>query len=346
MKLREIGEFGLIERIQKSTSKGRGVVLGIGDDAAWVRSKRAPLLFTSDLLIEGVHFDFKWTSFYELGYKTLSVNLSDLAAMGGMPDYLVISLGIPVDFKVEDIEEFYRGIRKLALHSGVSLVGGDTSSANRFFISAFLVGHAPYGPVTRGGAKVGDDLYVTGTLGDSSLGLDLLRRSKGRLTRGEVAYLTSRHRLPTARLRAGTILAKEKLARAMIDVSDGLIQDLTHLCKASGTGAVIWHEALPLSRPYRRFTGGKRSRYSLTGGEDYELLFSLRTRDRARLQKIRKRLDVPVTHIGRCVPARQGITVVNGKGTPLPLPQKGYDHFKFKSRLSPSNAMIRHSTQD
>jgi len=131
----------------------------------------------------------------------------------------------------------------------------------------------------------------------------------------------------------------------MIDVSDGLLQDLTHLCKASGTGAVIWHEALPLSRPYQRFTGGKRSRYSLMGGEDYELLFSLRTRDRARLQKIRKRLDVPVTHIGRCVPARQGITVVNGKGTPLPLPQKGYDHFKFKSRLSPSNAMIRHSTQ-
>ncbi len=343
MKLREIGEFGLIERIKKFTSKGTGVVLGIGDDAAWVRSKRAPLLFTSDLLIEGVHFDLNWTSFYELGHKTLSVNLSDIAAMGGAPDYLVISLGIPVDFKVEEVEEFYRGIRTLAAQSGVSLVGGDTSSANRFFISAFLVGHAPYGPVTRGGAKVGDDLYVTGTLGDSSLGLDLLRKSKGRLRRDDVTYLISRHRFPTARVKAGAILAKEKLARAMIDISDGLIQDLTHLCKASETGAVIWQDALPLSGPYRRLAVGKGIRYSLSGGEDYELLFSLRARDRARLQRIRKRLGAPVTHIGRCVPARAGITVVNGKGTPLALPQKGHDHFKFKSRLSPAIAMNRHS---
>ena len=343
MKLREIGEFGLIERIKKSTSKGKGVLLGIGDDAAWVRSKKAPLLFTSDLLIEGVHFDLRWTSFYELGHKTVSVNLSDIAAMGGTPDYLVISLGIPVDFKVEDIEEFYRGIRALASQHGLSLVGGDTSSANRFFISVFLVGHAPHGPVTRGGARVGDDLYVTGTLGDSSLGLDLLRRSKRRTRRSDVTFLTSRHRFPTARVKAGSILAKEKLAKAMIDISDGLIQDLTHLCKASGTGAVIWQDTLPLSGPYRRLAVGKRTRYSLTGGEDYELLFSLRARDRARLQRIRKRLDVSVTHIGRCVPARNGITVVNGKGTPLALLQKGHDHFKSKSRLSPANAMSRHS---
>ena len=310
-----------------------------------MRSRRDPLLFTSDLLIEGVHFNLQWTSFYELGYKTLSVNLSDVAAMGGAPDYLVISLGIPVNYKVEDIEEFYRGIRKLASHNHVSLVGGDTSASNRFFISAFLVGHAPYGPVTRSGAKVGDDLYVTGTLGDSSLGLELLKRSKGKNRKDGAAYLTSRHRFPNARVKAGITLAKEKLARAMIDISDGLIQDLTHLCKASGTGAVIWQEALPLSRPYQRFAGQKRSRYSLTGGEDYELLFSLRSRDRARLEKVRKRLDVSVTQIGRCVPARQGITVVNRSGTPLVFPNTGYDHFNFKNRPSPPNSLIRHFYQ-
>ena len=328
MKIKELGEFGLIERIQKATPRGRGVRLGIGDDAAWVRSRQDSLLITSDLLIEGVHFDLKWTSFFELGYKTLSVNLSDLAAMGGSAAYLVLSLGIPVDFKTKDVEQFYRGIRRLASQNGVALVGGDTSRSSFFFISAFLVGHAPYGPVTRSGAKVGDDLYVTGTVGDSALGLELLKTSKARSKRPEISYLSSRHRFPTARLKAGALLAKKRLARAMIDISDGLLQDLSHICKASGTGAVIWREALPLSRPYQRWAGRKGVRYALTGGEDYELLFCIRRKDRAQLEKIRQRLGVPVTRIGRCVPARDGITIVNAKGTSLPFSKTGYNHFK------------------
>lgn len=330
MKLKELGEFALIDRIRNAASRGKGVYVGIGDDAAWVRSKR-DLLLTSDLLIEKVHFDLRWISFYELGYKTLAVNLSDIAAMGGTPDFLVLSLGLPVDFKVKDVEEFYRGIGKLATQSGVCLVGGDTSRSECLFISAFLVGHAIHGPVTRSGAKVGDELYVTGTLGDSSLGLDFLKRPKGKRVGKGISYLTSRHLLPTARLKAGSILAKERLAKAMIDISDGLLQDLGHLCRASGTGAVIWQEALPLSRPYERLAGGNRGRYSLTGGEDYELLFSLRTGDRGRLEKVRKSLGVSVTRIGKCVPSRQGITVTNGKGKPLALSQMGYDHFKGRS---------------
>ena len=328
MKLQELGEFGLIERIRKATPRGRGVRLGIGDDAAWVRSRQDSLLITSDLLIEGVHFDLKWTSFFELGYKTLSVNLSDLASMGGEPAYLVLSLGIPIDFKAEDVEEFYRGIRRLASQNGVALVGGDTSVSSSFFISGFLVGHAPFRPITRSGAKVGDDLYVTGTVGDSALGLELLKSSKARGKRGEIAYLRSRHRFPTARLKAGAFLAKKRLARAMIDISDGLLQDLSHLCKASRTGAVIWRESLPLSRPYQSCAGWKGVRYALTGGEDYELLFSIRAQDRARLEKTRKQLGVRVTRIGKCVPARRGITVVNSKGAHLPFSEAGYDHFK------------------
>ena len=172
MKLKELGEFGLIERVQKATPRGRGVRLGIGDDAAWVDCKQDSFLITSDLLIEGAHFNLKWTSFYDLGYKALAVNLSDLAAMGGNPAYMVLSLAIPVDFRAEDIEEFYRGIRSLASESRVALVGGDTSASDRFFICVCLVGHAPYRPITRTGAQVDDDLYTTGTLGDASLGLD------------------------------------------------------------------------------------------------------------------------------------------------------------------------------
>ncbi len=329
MRLNELGEFGLIERIRKATPKGQGVRLGIGDDAAWLECRNRSFLITSDVLIEGVHFNLKWSTFYDLGYKTLAVNLSDLAAMGGSPAYLVLSLGIPVDFKTKDIEEFYRGIRALASQSGVALVGGDTSASKRFFISAFLVGYAPHRPITRSGGKVGDDLYVTGTLGDSALGLELLKK-KEESNEDKAAYLIARHRFPTARLKAGTFLAQEKLANAMIDVSDGLLQDLGHLCKASGIGAVVWQEALPLSSAYRSYAGRKGTLYALTGGEDYELLFCLRRRNRTRLEKIKKRLGVSITRIGKCVPSREAIKVLDGKGSPLSISVLGHDHFKSK----------------
>lgn len=330
MLLKELGEFGLIERIRRGTPKGRGVRVGIGDDAAWLESRKRTFLITSDLLIEGIHFNLKWTSFYALGYKSLAVNLSDLAAMGASPAYLILSLGIPVDFGAADIEEFYRGLRALASRSGLALVGGDTSASKRFFISACVVGHCAHRPVTRGGAKVGDDLYVTGTLGDAALGLRLLRKKDAHPGDKNRAYLIFRHRLPSPRLTAGKVLAQEGLARAMIDVSDGLLQDLTHLCKASGTGAVIWQGALPLSHAYRMTARARDLRYALTGGEDYELLFALRPRDRGRLEKIKRRLGVAVARIGRCVPARDGITVLDRHGAPVSLAAGGYDHFRDK----------------
>jgi thiamine-monophosphate kinase len=330
MRLSQVGEFGLIERIRKATPRGRGVRLGIGDDAAWVECKKNSLLVTSDLLIEGVHFNLQWISFYNLGYKTLAINLSDLAAMGGYPAYLVLSLGIPVDFRAEDIEQFYSGIRTLASRAGVSLIGGDTNASKCFFISAFVAGYAYDGPITRGGSKVGDDIYVTGTLGDSALGLELLRKKRTRARRKMTAYLLNRHFLPTPRLKAGAILSRERLAKAMIDVSDGLLQDLGHICRASRVGAVIWQEAIPLSRAYRLWAGNKGSLQALTGGEDYELLFCLRRRDRSRLEKIKKKLGVRVSHIGKCVSYREGIKIINGQGEALPVPGMGYDHFKHK----------------
>ncbi|MBI2361168.1 MAG: thiamine-phosphate kinase [Deltaproteobacteria bacterium] len=331
MRLRELGEFGLIERIRKATPSGPGVRLGIGDDAAWVECKKGSLLVTSDLLLEGVHFNLKWTSFYSLGYKALAVNLSDLAAMGGNPAYLTLSLGIPVDFKAEDVEQFYRGMRALASRSGVVLIGGDTSAALRFFISATLVGFAPYGAITRSGARIGDHLYVTGTLGDSTLGLHLLKRRERRAGRHGFSYLLSRHHFPTARLTAGALLAREKLAKAMIDVSDGLLQDLSHICTASGVGAIVYQDALPLSAAYRNWAGRKGPLYALTGGEDYELLFCVRRRDRQRLERFKKRLGVRITRIGECRPIEEGIRVLNSAGEPVAVPVAGHDHFKGKN---------------
>ncbi len=331
MQLRKLGEFGLIERIRRATPKGRGVRIGIGDDAAFVECRNGSLLITADLLIEEIHFDLRWTSFYGLGYKTLAVNLSDVAAMGGRPAYLVLSLGIPVDFRTEDVEEFYRGMRALASRSGVALVGGDTSASKRFFISASLVGFAPYGAIPRSGGRIGDDLYVTGTLGDSSLGLELLKKKARTAAKKEYAYLISRHHFPTARLKAGVVLARRRLAKAMIDVSDGLLQDLGHICRASGVGAVIWEDALPLSRAYRSFSGRKGALYALMGGEDYELLFCARPRDRGGLEKIRKQLGVSVTRIGKCVSQSQGIKVLSGQGKPLSVSVTGYEHFKYQA---------------
>jgi len=329
MKLSRLGEFGLIERVRRATPKSRGVLLGIGDDAAWVASKFGSLLITSDLLIEGVHFDLKWTSLFALGYKAVAVNLSDIAAMGGTPAYLILSLGIPARFRSEDIDEFYRGIRSLAKKNGVALVGGDTNLADSLLISACLIGHAPYRPVTRAGAKIGDDVYVTGTIGDAALALKLLKSKSPQPERGPAAYLLARHHRPTPKVAAGTLLARERLATAMIDVSDGLLQDLGHICKVSKIGAVLWEEKLPLSPAYRALCGKDGTRPALTGGEDYELLFCAPPRNRSRIAKLQHgTADLVMTRIGTCVSARAGITVLDSAGKPLSIRAEGHDHFK------------------
>jgi thiamine-monophosphate kinase len=335
MKLSQLGEFGLISRIQRTTPKGRDVLLGIGDDAAWVRNRTGSCLISADLLLEGVHFQRRWTSLYDLGHKSLAVNLSDIAAMGGVPAYLIVSLGVPSTLSVSDIDEFYRGIRSLASKTGVVLVGGDLNAADSLLISICVIGHAFYRPITRSGARIGDDIYVTGTLGDSALALHLLIRERPLKRDRAVAYLLSRHRMPTPRLRVGALLSKENLAKAMIDVSDGLLQDLGHLCKASGVGALVREESLPLSPPYRSLAAKDGTRYALTGGEDYELLFCVRRKDRSRLETIKHRLDVPITLIGRCVDASRGVQVIDAKGRPIRVPAKGHDHFKDGFRAQP-----------
>jgi thiamine-monophosphate kinase len=327
MKLSALGEFGLVERIRRRTATGKGVRLGIGDDAAWVDCPGKSLLLSTDLLVEGRHFNLCWTSFRALGWKALAVNLSDIAAMGGKPAYFVVSLGVPVDFSAEDVEKFYQGMRAVARRNGVALVGGDTSAADRWLVSIAIVGFAPYGAVPRSGAGVGDDLYVTGTLGDAALGLELLKE-RLRVPRGAASYLLARHHLPTPRLAEGMLLAREKVPTSMIDVSDGLVQDLGHLCAASGVGAVVWEEALPLSRAYRSLLSSCGTKFALGGGEDYELLFSARARDRNRVARLAASLPTKVSRIGRIVPAREGISVLDRDGRRRSVEQPGYDHFK------------------
>jgi thiamine-monophosphate kinase len=332
MKLSRLGEFALIEGIRRSTRSGPGVLLGIGDDAAWVESRRGSILITSDLLIQDVHFRLEWTSLFALGHKVLAVNLSDIAAMGGKPAYLILALGIPADFSTRQIAEFYRGIKALCSKTGVALIGGDTNVAASLIISACVVGHAVYPPVSRSGAEAGNDIYITGTIGDSSLGLQLLQTRRALSNRGFTKYLLLRHRQPTARIAVGQTLARNRLATAMIDVSDGLLQDLGHICDASGIGAEIWLDNLPLSPAYRALAGKDWAEHALSGGEDYELLFCARRRDENRLKMLSKRANIPITRIGRCIAGAEKVTVINASGKPIAIPTKGYDHFTSGSR--------------
>ena len=327
MKLSRLGEFGFIDRIRRRTPLGRGVRIGIGDDAAWVENPVGSSLVTADVLIEDIHFKLRWTSLFDLGHKALAVNLSDIAAMGGVPAYVILSLGIPANFDSEQIDAFYRGYTALATKVGVALVGGDTNVSKALVVSICVIGHAPYRPVRRSGAKVGDDIYITGTVGDSALGLFLLQRRITGLKRPLLAKLLARHHRPTPRLSAGAELAKNRLATAMIDVSDGLMQDLGHICRASGTGATIWEKRLPLSPAYQALAGKVGTRYALSGGEDYELLFCARARNRGRIHTLAQRLHLPMTRIGVCARPEKGLAVINGVGKPVSACMKGYDHF-------------------
>lgn len=339
MKLSRLGEFGLIERIRRALPVGRGVRIGIGDDAAWVDNPAGSSLVTADLLIEGVHFDLKWISLFDLGFKSLAVNLSDISAMGGVPAYAIISLGIPARLDSRKIDDFYRGVRELAQPNRVAVVGGDISVAQTLIISVCVIGRAPRRPIRRDGAAAGDDIYVTGTLGDSALGLKLLQRGRGLGKKQAVAKLVARHRRPTPRVAAGALIAKENLATAMIDVSDGLLQDLGHICRASGTGAVILHEQLPLSAAYRARAGKDGIRHALSGGEDYELLFCARRRNRARIEKLSRKIHLPISRIGACVAGRV-VTIVGSSGKNILLEALGHDHFQ-KKQLSVNAALLR-----
>lgn len=327
MKLERLGEFGLIERLRRKLPAGRGVRIGIGDDAAWLENSSGSSLVTADMLIEGVHFNLRWTSFYDLGNKSLAVNLSDIAAMGGVPAYAIVSLGIPTRCDSSDIESFYRGLNALAKESRVSVVGGDMSIAQSFIVSVCVIGHPPRRPVRRDGASIGDDIYVTGTLGDSALGLALLQRNRRSVADKAAASLLARHRRPSARLAAGALLAAQESATAMIDVSDGLLQDLGHICRASGTGAVIYQDRVPLSAAFRSVAQGDQTRLALTGGEDYELLFCSRPSNRAAIAKVSERAGVSITHIGVCVPGRR-VKLLDSSGKTISLADAGHDHFK------------------
>jgi thiamine-monophosphate kinase len=324
--LREVGEFGLIERIARLVPRHEGVILGIGDDAAAV----APLpgyrtLVTSDMLVEGVHFDLAFTDGAALGRKSLAVNLSDIAAMGGVPRYFLLSLAIPRDTTVEFLDAFIGGMLGLAAEHDVALIGGDTcASVSGLTVSVTLMGEQlPERVVRRAGARPGDLVFVTGTLGDAAMGLELLRRGE------RTGQAVARHLTPVPRVKEGAALAAAGFPTAMIDISDGLLADLGHILHHSHAGAVIRLDQLPLSDDFRSHSSREPDPFAfpLGGGEDYELLFTAPPSAEVPIRSLCAGFGTPVSVLGR-ITADEGLHIATHDGREYAPRQSGFNHFQ------------------
>jgi thiamine-monophosphate kinase len=322
-RLRDRGERALLDEIQRLIPANGRVRLGPGDDAAVLAPHPAPLLVTTDALVEDVHFRSQWLTGAALGRRAFEVSASDIAAMGGRVRGAVLAVATPATLPVRRLRAIVRGVRDAATRAGGALIGGNLASATELSLTVTVVGAAVARPVTRAGGRPGDQLFVTGTLGGAAFGLRSLLTPRSI----PAAVAVRCWRKPVARLRAGETLARRGIAAAMIDVSDGLLIDAERLCEASGVGARIHVDRLPLSPTLRRVPLRDAQVLALTGGEDYELLFAVRPNRRAALRAAATALGCPATWIGELVRDR-GITMVDGDVDSAALAGGGHQHFR------------------
>ena len=325
-------EDELIAAIRRVLSgPGPQVVVGVGDDAALVRPGSGESLLTADLLVEGVHFDRALISPRDLGRKSVTVNVSDIAAMGGSPRYALVSLALPGDVDTASVMELFGGMRAAADEYAMAIVGGDLSRGRDMVVSVAVVGESPWGKaVLRSGAQPGDRVVVTGSLGAAAGGLILSRtRPSGVLSSAWAHALLDAQFRPEARVGEGQTLAQSG-ATAMIDVSDGLALDLFRLCAESDVGARLELEAVPVAPALEELAGHADAdprELALSGGEDYELLATMPAEsvEEAR-EKLDERFGVPLTVIGEIVEG-SGVVAVEADGSERPLEPRGWDHF-------------------
>jgi thiamine-monophosphate kinase len=335
MKVSKIGEFGLIGKLagrvtlatDKRWKSWRQLIVGIGDDAAVWNPRTSLQIITTDSLVEDVHFSLKTTTWQELGWKAIAVNLSDIAAMGGVPMYALISLGLPPDTRVEDVQALYDGMIAVTEKFGVAIVGGDTVGSPIVFISITVIGYASDATgkvLTRSAAKPGDKIAVTNTLGASAAGLAMLNRGL-KFPMKATAELRRAHLQPYPRVTEGQKLVACGVMAGM-DISDGLVGDLTHICEMSRLGARLNIDLVPVSPVAKARFGDKALELALNGGEDYELLFTASARV---IQRVKKALDCPVTVVGEITAKNPGkVILINKSGIPIDLKKKGWDAFK------------------
>lgn len=331
--LSALGEFGLIDSLRsRLTPRHPEVIEGVGNDAAVLRPREGwDLVFTTDMLVEHRHFELRTTDPFSLGAKTIAVNLSDCAAMGAQPLAAVVSLGLPASASSEWVNALYEGMEGWADSFGLEIVGGDTVGSRDVTLNVALLGQVEKGKAfTRSGAREGDILLVTGTLGDSAGGLHSLRHpgKKGAEVR---ALLERRHRAPVPRCVASRFLVGTGAVTSCIDVSDGLSSEVNHLADESALGAEVYEESLPLSGAlefYCSVWGLDPRALALHGGEDYELLFTVRPKDADRiLSRLPAETGASVRAIGRMTGKKKGVRLIGPRGKASTLRAKGYDHF-------------------
>jgi thiamine-monophosphate kinase len=335
--LKNLGEFGLIDRIQKQFSlQNLTSVKGIGDDAALISIGEEYLLITTDMLLEGVHFDLSYMPLQHLGYKAVAVNISDIAAMNGKPEQITIGLGLSNRFSLEAIDSLYDGIRAACENYKVDLVGGDTtSSASGLVISITAIGRVAKEKVTlRSTARNNDIICVTGDLGAAYLGLQVLEREKQVfLTNPEMQpdlekyeYMVGRQLKPEARMDIVYELADKNIVpTSMIDISDGLASELLHLSKNSGVGVKIFEDKVPIdSMAFETAIEFKMDPITcaLNGGEDYELLFTISPAD---YEKLKNHPDIHF--IGHMHNNADQNIMVTKQETAVPIKAQGWNHF-------------------
>jgi thiamine-monophosphate kinase len=330
--LAELGERGLIARLRRRLPPpGPEVLIGLGADTAVVRWGGETLLLTTDTLLEGVHFRRSTATLRDIGAKAIAVNISDIAAMGGEPRYALLALALPPSLAVAEVDELYAGVQDMARQHGVTLVGGDTCAAlGGVMLSVTLVGRVVGAPLRRSGARPGDALLVTGTLGASAAGLAVLEHGQGLLPPAVVEAVVRPHRVPRPRVAESRVIRTSGWATAMIDLSDGLVADLGHIAAESQVGARVDVAALPVSEATRavaRVLGVDPLDWALSGGEDYELLFTAapdHAADLARL--VTERTGTPVHRLGEIRPADEGVRFLDRDGHPRAV-APGFDHF-------------------
>jgi thiamine-monophosphate kinase len=337
MKVSELGEFGLIDLLaemvnaaqDKETKTWQQLILGIGDDAAAWHGDTQLQLATVDSLVQDVHFSLDITPWEELGWRAMAANLSDIAAMGGLPRYALVSLALPGSTEVASVTSLYRGMIGLARQFGVAIVGGDMSSAPLLVINITILGFSKSPDkllLTRSAARPGDKVAVTGYLGAAAAGLEIMRK-KNNLDVYSAASLKKAFLRPSPRVAEGQILVAQGVKTA-IDISDGLVSDLRHICRESKVGARIDIDYVPIHQAVRDNFGERALELALGGGEDYELLF---TADASIIGRVKEVARFPITIIGEITADKAGeVTLVDIKGKPVDIPGAGWEHFSKK----------------
>jgi len=322
--LSEKGELLIVEEIRRKFPSNSRIKVGIGDDAA-VFAPKSNLALTTDMMMEGVHFDLSYISPFQLGFKLISVNVSDIYAMGGKPLFALLSMALRADMEYIFFKKFMEGIKEASELYKISLIGGDISSTvSSLALCATLIGEVK-NPIKRSGAKIGDNIYITGELGLSSAGLELLKKIKRPIDLEKpinkplkwdiMKPLLRSHLMPIAVEPSGL-----RDVNSMIDISDGLLIDLSRLCKESNLGAIIYEELIPLSPALRKtadYLGKDPLEFALSGGEDYELLFTS------------KKTQKNAIKIGTIT--KNGLYIIGKDGKKRPIKARGYEHFETQT---------------